>query len=88
MLQRGKVVQTGGGGSWVDLGDMSAGCMAIPDTCKSGGTLMVWIKRLENKVGGILSSVYGTRTSTGYSLSAGIDMLPNYPGEYVTIHLS
>ena len=58
------MLQTGGEGSWMDLGDMSSACMIVPHTCENGGTLMVWVKILQNQFGGILSTVSATIISS------------------------
>ena len=43
-------------GGYAYLGNMSAASITIPETCDNGGTLMVWIKVLEHKHGGCLST--------------------------------
>ena len=51
------MLNTGGGvGDWADLGDMSVAYITRMD-CTDGGTLMVWIKRLNDEYGGLLSTL-------------------------------
>ena len=50
------MLKTNSTGSWADLGDMSVACITRMD-CTDGGTLMVWIKRLSDQVGGYLSTL-------------------------------
>ena len=42
---------------WLDLGDLSAGCISNPDTCTSGGSVSYWINVVDcDSSGGFLSS--------------------------------
>ena len=56
ILQRGNVFASNGPSNWADLGDLSAACITIPETCADGGTLMVWFKGRSGGLGGYLST--------------------------------
>ena len=70
LFQVGNAVKTDKGlYQYVDLGDLSAACITIPDTCgPEGGSISLWFK-LEPCDGnmGLISSV--ATFGTGFSLS-------------------
>ena len=69
-----QVVKTGGEGNWTDLGNMSVACITRPETCTNGGTLMVWIKVLED-IKTITAGVLSTVGSIDGDISSGIQLV-------------